>query len=176
MQGEVLEVEDEIEKLGIHYPSLIVAFGPSLDSLQDSMLVEENNILIMPTLGTALHCCFVSYFIFDIVYPPSARNMLLFLDSVLYELPQSVYLLQLSLSLTPSRKLYASDLQCFVDLNHGYVKFCMHIKIRFSKYVMHLSFIFPKHYDVKPWPTFNIQVPVILFLQINNNYVDACWQ
>ena len=81
-------MEEEIAKLDIEY-SYVAAFGTSMDHLQDSRLVIENNIVVTPGLNTALHCCFAAYWVFDIKYPACARNILLFLESLVYKLPTS---------------------------------------------------------------------------------------
>ena len=83
-----MHLEDEISRLALEYP-YIACFGESMDNLQDSCVVVENNIMQMPSVNMAVHCCFGAYWVFGMKYPPCARYLLLFLENVVYELPIS---------------------------------------------------------------------------------------
>ncbi len=55
------------------------------------LVIERENILAMPSLDVAIHCCFASY---NISYPHDFSSILLFLE-------QSIYLFNVK----PSQKL-----------------------------------------------------------------------
>ena len=74
----------------------ILAFGKTRDYPEDIKVLIEGNILIMPSLVTALHFCFASYYVFNISFPPEFRNTLLFLETFVYKLKSSVNKLPLS--------------------------------------------------------------------------------
>ena len=85
-------MEEEIGRHGIEYPC-VAGFGLSLNELQDFCLVIiENNVVIMPELNTAMHCGFSAYWVFSIKYLASAKNLLLFLERIVYDLPSSQHL------------------------------------------------------------------------------------
>lgn len=89
MQGESVSIEESIEGVQRHTP-FIVAFGSSDDDLSDTKIViEKENILSMPTLDMAVHCCFAAYYIFNISYPPDLSPFLLFLEQYIYRLKAS---------------------------------------------------------------------------------------
>ena len=46
------------------------------------MLVVENNVISMPNIITAVHCCLTAYYIFNIVYPAQTKSICLLLESV----------------------------------------------------------------------------------------------
>ncbi len=73
----------------------IAAFGRNKDELVEfKLVIERENILAMPSLNVAVHCCFASYYIYNISYPPDFSSILLFLE-------QSIYLFNVK----PSQKL-----------------------------------------------------------------------
>lgn len=68
----------------------IAAFGPSLDELCEfKVVVEKDNVVAMPSMDFALHCCFAAYYIYNISYPPDLRPYLLFLEQYVYRLRPS---------------------------------------------------------------------------------------
>lgn len=46
------------------------------------MVVVEKNIFNMTNLLTAIHSCFASYFVFNMIYPAPTKSMCVFLESV----------------------------------------------------------------------------------------------
>lgn len=72
-----------------HAP-FIVAFGTTTDDLSDTKIVmERENILSMPSLDMAVHCCFAAYYIYNISYPPDFIPFLMFLEQYIYRLKPS---------------------------------------------------------------------------------------
>ena len=63
-----MDVGESIDSVRFDEP-ITVAFGEELGSLYDVMLVVENNVIRMPNIITAVHCCLTAYYIFNIVYP-----------------------------------------------------------------------------------------------------------
>ena len=64
-----------------------MAFGVSSRELTD--FKENVNILSMPSLATALHCCFAAYYMYNIQYPLEFSSVLLFLEKHVYQLKSS---------------------------------------------------------------------------------------
>ena len=88
-QGEYVDVEKSISTMDTIAP-FIVAFGPSLSNLTEfKVVIEKNNVLTMPDIDTALHCCFAAYYIFNISYTPDFKPFLLFLEKYVYRLTPS---------------------------------------------------------------------------------------
>ena len=93
LQGESIDINKSLEEVDLAEP-YIAAFGVTRDSITDSKLViEKDNIIKMPSLSIALHCCFASYFLFNISYPPHFIPVMLFLEKYVY-------------GMTPSQKNY----------------------------------------------------------------------
>ena len=54
-----------------------IAFGLTRDSITDiKVVIENNNIIPMPSLSTAIHFCFASYYIFNISFPTAFKSIL----------------------------------------------------------------------------------------------------
>lgn len=88
-EGEVLDIEECISSLPYKHP-YVAAFGKDKNCLTDTMLVIERATTIhTPNLATAVHCAFCSYYIFDIVYPRNNKNMMLFLEHLVYKVKSS---------------------------------------------------------------------------------------
>ena len=58
----------------------------------------------MPSIATALHFCFASYYVFNISFPPEFRLVMLFLEKFVYNLKPSVPKLPLSVVLNDDLK------------------------------------------------------------------------
>ena len=83
-----MDVEKCIEKLECD-AACIAAFGETKSSLSDfKVIIERENVLSMPSLQMAIHCCFAIYYIFNISYPSATAPLLLFLEHI-YQLPPS---------------------------------------------------------------------------------------
>lgn len=68
----------------------IVGFGATRASATDfKVVIETDNVLSMPSVVTALHYCFPSYYVFNISFPPDFRFVLLFLEKYVYGLKPS---------------------------------------------------------------------------------------
>ncbi len=67
-----------------------MAFGTSFDELSDfKIVIEKENVITMPCLDTAIHCCFAAYYIYNISYPPDLGPLMLFLEQYVYHLKPS---------------------------------------------------------------------------------------
>lgn len=55
------------------------------------LIVEKENILSMPSIATAVHCAFASYYniIYNISFPSDISPLLLFLEQYVYKLKPS---------------------------------------------------------------------------------------
>jgi len=53
-----------------------------LEYLTDVKLVVEKVVFPMPTLNTALQCCFASFYMYNIAYPPNVVPFMIFLEYV----------------------------------------------------------------------------------------------
>lgn len=87
-----MDIEESLESVECKAP-YIAAFGPSLDELSEfKVVIEKDNVISMPSVDTALHCCFAAYYIYNITYPPELRPYLLFLEQYVYCLKPSLKL------------------------------------------------------------------------------------
>ena len=81
-QGEHVTIEDCLEGKDRRAP-YIAGFGVTFDELTDfKVVIENDNILTMPSLEMALKCCFAAYFVYNISYPPDLTPFLLFMEHV----------------------------------------------------------------------------------------------
>lgn len=81
-QGEHVTFEDCLAKVDRRAP-FIAGFGLTFDGLTDFKVVIENeNVLTMPSLEIAVKCCFAAYFVYNISYPPDLTPFLLFMEYV----------------------------------------------------------------------------------------------
>ena len=82
-----------------------------MDSLTDfKLVIETNNIIPMPSLSIALHCCISSYCIYNIVFPLEIKAFMLFHESYVCFLKRSQKLhisLQLFTALRKYKSVYA---------------------------------------------------------------------
>ena len=53
------------------------------------VLIESDNVIPMPSVLTALHYCFVAYYVFNIAFPLQYRLILLFLEKCVYSIKPS---------------------------------------------------------------------------------------
>ena len=53
------------------------------------VVIETENVITMPSVATALHYCFASYYVFNISFPLDFRFVLLFLEKYVYQLKSS---------------------------------------------------------------------------------------
>ena len=84
-----MNIDDALASVDQEAP-FIVAFGISSPKLMDfKVIVEKLNILPMPSLATALHCCFAAYYIYNIQFPLEFSSILLFLEKYVYKLRSS---------------------------------------------------------------------------------------
>ena len=86
IQGESIDIDDSIATLESQAPS-------------DIKIIIENNTFIVPSMVTAIHFCFASYYVFNITFPPASRLLLVFLEKYVYNLKTSVPKLPLSVVL-----------------------------------------------------------------------------
>ena len=69
---------------------IIAAYGQCFDELSDfAVVTEKDTVLKMPTLETALHCCFATYYIYNISYPAHFAPLFLFLELYIYQMSPS---------------------------------------------------------------------------------------
>ena len=68
----------------------IAAFGLTVDKLTSvKLVIERENVLSMPSIAVALHCCFASHYLYNISFPAKFSTMLLFLEQYVYNLGPS---------------------------------------------------------------------------------------
>lgn len=96
MQGESVDIDEAIASLQVQAPS-IVAFGETSDFPTDIKITIEGSVFAMPSVVSAIHFCFASYYIFNISFPPDFRLIMLVLEKFVYNLKTSVSKLSLSL-------------------------------------------------------------------------------
>ena len=78
VQGESLNIDECLESVECRTP-FIAVFGVNMDSLTDfKLVIERDTIMSVSPLSTALHCCFASYYIYNIVYPSPLKSFMLF--------------------------------------------------------------------------------------------------
>ena len=71
----------------------IVAFGATLDSVEEmKVVIDDYNVLHMPSMLSALHYCISSYYVFNMSYPPEFRTLMLFLEKYVYGIKPSLSL------------------------------------------------------------------------------------
>jgi len=88
-QGESIDIEESLASMENQAP-LIATFGINMDSLTDfKVVIEGENILPMPSLSCALHCCFAAYYIYNITFPSDLKPLMLFLEKYVYNLEPS---------------------------------------------------------------------------------------
>ena len=75
----------------------IIALGETRDSPTDMRIIVEDNVMVMPSLVTAIHFRFASYYVFNISFPTEFRLILLFFERFVYGLKTSVPKLLLSI-------------------------------------------------------------------------------
>ena len=46
------------------------------------LMIEKDNVLSMPSMKIAVHCCFAVYYIFNLTYPTAIGPFLLLLEHV----------------------------------------------------------------------------------------------
>ena len=65
----------------------IAAFGEKSTSITNiKLIIEKDNVLRMPSMKMAVHCCFAVYYIFNMSYPPALAPLMLFFEYT-YQLP-----------------------------------------------------------------------------------------
>ena len=72
-----MNLEEEVERLSIGYPYHVGSLGTSINDIQDTQLLVENNIVVMPGINMAVHCYFAAYYVFGINYPAPTQNIFL---------------------------------------------------------------------------------------------------
>jgi hypothetical protein len=115
-KGESIDIDKSLE--GVDCPApFIAAFGVDTDSLTDiKVIIEKNNVIEMPSLATAIHCCFTSYFIFNISYPLHFTPLLLFLEYI-YGMKPSQKKLPISVCTLIDSLEKAYRYQCFSSVH-----------------------------------------------------------
>ena len=106
-QGESICIEDALEEVDCRAP-FIAAFGLSVDALTDfKLVIEKENILSVPSLALALHCCFAAYYLYNISFPSDVSPIMLFLEQYVYHLKPSQKLpLSVSVIIDSLEKIY----------------------------------------------------------------------
>ena len=75
----ILDVEERIMKLD-RTAACIAAFEGITDI---KLITEKDNVLSMPSMKIAVHCCFAVYYIFNLTYPTAiAPPFLLLLEHI----------------------------------------------------------------------------------------------
>ena len=81
--------------MDVKAPALVV-FGETRDNPTDIRVTIEDAIFVMPSLVSAIHFCFATYYVFNLSFPQEFRLVLLFLEKYIYHLKTSVPKLPLS--------------------------------------------------------------------------------
>lgn len=82
----MIDIETTLDTLPHTHP-YIAAFGTSLHSLKDPVVViEKTNVIRTNSLSDAIHVAFASYYVFDIKYPRNIKNLLVFMEQLVYKL------------------------------------------------------------------------------------------
>lgn len=75
-KGESIDIDKAIQSVPVNSPC-IIAFGATLDTIEEiKVVIERNNVIRMPSMLSALHYCFSSYYVFNMSYPPDFRALL----------------------------------------------------------------------------------------------------
>ena len=89
IQGESISIDEALSGVELKAP-FIAAFGLTKDELTDvKLVIESDNVISMPYMAIALHCCFASYYIYNISYPSDFSAVMLFLEQYVYRLKPS---------------------------------------------------------------------------------------
>jgi len=73
-------VEDCILELKCQ-AACIAAFGETLTTITDiKLIIEKDNVFMMPSMKMVVHCCFAVYYIFNMAYPPALSPLMLFFE------------------------------------------------------------------------------------------------
>lgn len=68
----------------------LVGFGTTRASASDfKVVIEGDNVMSMPSVVTALHYCFATYYVFNISFPSDYRFVMLFLEKYINMLKPS---------------------------------------------------------------------------------------
>ena len=76
------------------------------------VVMERDNIISMPSIITALHYYFASYYIFNISFPPQFRPVLLFLEMFVYGLKPSQ-----KTPLSVTTLIHSLEVYCIIFVN-----------------------------------------------------------
>ena len=67
-----------------------MGFGLTRTEVKDfKVVIENDNIISLSSIKTALHYCFAAYYVFNISFPNSYRLILLFLEKYVYGMKPS---------------------------------------------------------------------------------------
>ena len=69
----------------------IIVFGAvaAADDIAIKIVIEKENVISASSVEEALHCCFASYYLFNISYSTSAIPLMLFLEQYFYKMKPS---------------------------------------------------------------------------------------
>jgi hypothetical protein len=91
VKGETIDNDKAIKEIQIKAPS-IIAFGV-MDKIEEiKIIIEDDNVLRMPSMLSAVSYCISAYYVFNISYPPEFRSLMLFLEKYIYGLKPSLTL------------------------------------------------------------------------------------
>ena len=75
-----MNIEESMKTIVIDAP-VVVAFGSTTEEMSDfKLIIERDNIIKMPNLMTAVHCCILS---FNISYPRAIAPIMTLLESAI---------------------------------------------------------------------------------------------
>ena len=62
----------------------------NVDALSDfKLVIEKENVISVPSLSYALHCCFSCYYIYNISFPADSSPIMVFFEKYVYGLNPS---------------------------------------------------------------------------------------
>ena len=65
-------------------------FGVTVNHLTDfKVVIEKENIISVPSLSDAMHCCFASYYIYNMSFSANSCQIMVFLEKYVYNLKPS---------------------------------------------------------------------------------------
>ena len=84
----MIDLDEEIENIQQLHP-IVIAFGPTMDELIEFRVVAEGTVFVVKDMNSAVHACFAIYWVFDMKYPSTMKNILLTLENLVYKIPTS---------------------------------------------------------------------------------------
>ena len=111
MQCCDVDIDGELSEVLQSEPYLLVTSEPGTESSQVFICCEGQVYIESKSVKDALLDLISTYFVFDIVYPKTLRNILLFLQHFVYDLPDQQHI-------SSTLSTLVGNLQKLQDLEH----------------------------------------------------------